>query len=101
MPHCLVLSWQVIDRSYERAMEDTPEVFGRVCMLYIDTAVSGRPIKAFVDSGAQVRTSNRSTRGNPAPIQRWLQLRVEAVWWPGVRAGCCRLLRCGHAVSRP
>lgn len=42
-----------IQSNYEKALEDTPEVFGRVVMLYVDTRVNNIPVKCFVDSGAQ------------------------------------------------
>ena len=44
---------QVIAKNIEQAMEENPESFARVSMLYIDVTVNNIPIKAFVDSGAQ------------------------------------------------
>lgn len=42
-----------IRRNYEAAMENNPESFVRVSMLYIPLQINRIPLKAFVDSGAQ------------------------------------------------
>jgi DNA damage-inducible protein 1 len=42
-----------IDENFKYAQEYVPEMFAKVTMLYIDIKVSGKPIQAFVDSGAQ------------------------------------------------
>lgn len=43
-----------IDESLEQCMEENPEMFGTVIMLYINCKINGKEIKAFVDSGAQM-----------------------------------------------
>lgn len=53
--------------NYEHALEHSPEVFGQVDMLYVDMSVNGEPVKAFIDSGAQVSSFSSGQQNCPMP----------------------------------
>ncbi|XP_024520291.1 protein DDI1 homolog 2-like isoform X1 [Selaginella moellendorffii] len=49
-----------IDENWEAAVEHNPEAFASVIMLYVDMEVNGFPLKAFIDSGAQMTIISRT-----------------------------------------
>jgi len=53
-------SQKLIDESLALAMEESPEMFGTVIMLYIKCKINGIDIKGFVDSGAQMTIMSAS-----------------------------------------
>lgn len=53
MRHEIQIRRENIEANMAAAIENLPEAFGRVTMLYVNIEVNGKPVKAFVDSGAQ------------------------------------------------
>lgn len=49
-----LIDQQAIDEQLRNAYEYTPEVFTTVSMLYVNLEINGHPVKAFVDTGAQM-----------------------------------------------
>lgn len=49
-----------VEASFQEALENSPEMFGTVIMLYINCKVNGQHVKAFVDSGAQTTIMSAS-----------------------------------------
>merc|ERR1719399_110939 len=46
-----MIQQQNVNENLESAMENSPELFGNIVMLYVNMEVNGTPLKAFVDSG--------------------------------------------------
>lgn len=70
-----------IDNAHSFAMENNPEAFAQVHMLYVNLTINNFPIKAFVDSGAQM------TIMSAACAERCGLLRLMDTRYAGIASG--------------
>jgi len=67
-----------INENMEHALENNPEFFTRVLMLYVDCSVNGVDVKAFVDSGAQQTIMSRAC-AKRCGIERLIDSRYHGI----------------------
>lgn len=72
------IAQQNINENYAEALENTPELFTRIIMLWVNFEVNGVPMRAFVDSGAQSTIMSKES-AEKCGILRLMDTRMAGV----------------------
>ena len=86
---------QIAEKDYREALQNAPELFCSVHMLYIPVVINGCPFKAFVDSGARMTCMSKAA-ADACGLRMRLDTQAAGM---AVGVGTCKILGRVHRVQ--